>query len=280
MKIKKWLNKILLYTYKNKYIYKESLILLSNVLKKNLLWIYLNLDYILVEKKLIFLNLYFIKRLRGEPIWYILNKCFFYKIYYKIYPDVFIPRIGTEIMLNYLLNLIKKYKLFNILELGFGSGGISLNIAKKYKNSFIWAVDKDDLILNLLKYNCNFLNIKNIIIYKSNWFDNINSSKLNFFDLIVCNPPYLWSKDNCLNKGDLRYENYTSLVSSSKGLLDIIYIIKKSFFYLKINGFLIIEHSLLNLEKIVLNFKKYFYFVKTYKGLNYNYRFTIGKKLI
>ncbi len=279
MKIKDWLYKVSLYNKTNKYIYNECFIFLKFILKKNRIWIELNINLYLKYKYIEYLNLFLIKRLRGEPISYILNKCYFLNISFKIYYDIFIPRLSTECMINFLIKLIKCNNLKNILDLGAGSGIITYLISRNCINTNIYSIDNNILSINLIKYNCKKLNLLNVFVLKSNWFSKIKK-KINFFDLIVSNPPYIWNKDNCLNKGDLRFESYKSLVSDQKGLKDIIYIIKSSFNYLNNKGWLVLEHSLLNFEKIIYLFNKYFFNVYTYKDIYINYRFTIGQKLV
>ncbi len=278
MKIKNWLYKVYSYSKTNLYIYNECYIFLEFLLNKNRIWIEINVNYKLNNIDIEYLNIFLIRRLRGEPIAYILNYCYFLNIKYIIYQDIFIPRLGTEYMVDYSIRLIKKEKLIKILDLGSGSGVIACTIAKKCLNTNIWALDNNILCLNLIKINCLNLNISNVNLLKSNWFLNINI-KFNFFDLIISNPPYIWDKDICINKGDLRYECENSLLSNYKGCKDIIYIIKSSLYYLKIKGWLILEHSLINFNKIIYYFNKYYFNVYTYKGIHNNYRFTIGQKL-
>ncbi len=279
MKIKDWLNKVYLYSKTNHYIYNECYIFLEFLLKKNRIWIEININYKLNFKIIEYLNIFLLRRLKGEPIAYILNCYYFLDIKYIIYQDIFIPRLGTEYMVIFSIKLIKKKKLTNILDLGSGSGVIACAISKNCINVNIFALDNNFLSLILIKINCLKLNIYNIHILKSNWFMNVKN-KFNFFDLIISNPPYIWNKDNCINKNDLRFECENSLLSNHKGWGDIIYIIKSSYHYLNDKGWLIVEHSLINLNKIIYFFKKYYYNVFTYKGIHYNYRFTVGQKLL
>ncbi len=278
MKIKNWLNKVCLYSKTNLYIYKECYIFIEFLLKKDRIWIEININFKLSLKNIEYLNLFLIRRLRGEPIAYILNKYYFLNISYIIYPDIFIPRLGTEYMVDYVIKLIKKENLLNILDLGSGTGVIACTISKNCPNTNIWALDNNILSINLIKINCLKLNINNINLLKSNWFLSIKN-KFNFFNLIVSNPPYIWKKDICVNNNDLRFECRNSLLSKSKGIEDILYIIISSWNYLDNKGWLVLEHSLLNFNKIIYYFKKYYFNVYTYKGINNNYRFTVGQKI-
>ncbi|MDO5977711.1 methyltransferase [Flavivirga spongiicola] len=101
-----------------------------------------------------------------------------------VHPDVFPPHLtfSTKILLDYISNIDLKGK--SILELGCGSGIISLLASKKGGNVIATDINKTALeylqkasIENNLTVNC---------IY-SNLFDNLNSYT---FDYIIINPPY------------------------------------------------------------------------------------------
>ncbi len=277
MSIYKWLEKVIFYKKYNISIYSECFIFLEYILNKNRIWIELNKDFILSNKHIEYLNIFLIERLRGVPISYILRECYFYNIKLYIYNDIFIPRKKTELMLEYIIFLIKNNNLKNILDLGSGTGAISLSIAKNCIYTNVIGIDNNVLAINLCKYNKYRLKLFNVIYKKSNWFSYLRN-KLNKFDLIVSNPPYICSSDICLKKGDLRFENYNSLVSFNKGLKDLIYIIKISFFYLENNGWLVLEHSLFKKDIIKKYFIKYYFNVVSFKYINYI--FTVGQKLI
>ena len=111
------------------------------------------------------------------------------KYYYKdsfvwVHPNVFPPHytISTKIFLNFINDLYVENKTF--LELGCGSGIISIHAAKK--GAFVTASDINKDALNQLKINSKLNNVTISIVY-SNLFENLNDL---FFDYIVINPPY------------------------------------------------------------------------------------------
>ncbi len=280
MNILKWINNIKLYKINNYISYNDIFLILEYVFKKKKIWILSNIFLKINDYQLGILNFFFIKRLRGEPIFYIISKGFFRNISYKIYPDVFIPRFDTELMVSYTINIIKLNNFLNILDLGTGSGVIALSIAKSCKNTFVTGVDIDLLSVNLAKYNSYRLNIKNVFFLKSNWFSYFKNKKKNF-DLIISNPPYIKKNDFCLNiLNDLRFESYFSLFSRFNGILDIFLIINESFNYLRNKGWLILEHSHNHKNIVKYMFSKKFYNVFSFKDYNNLYRFTIGQKNI
>ena len=127
------------------------------------------------------------RRLKREPVDRILNKKEFRTIKLNLNKYTFSPRPETEI----LLDIIVKNKIApkKILELGTGSGAISIALLKEFPNSKVIATDINIKAIELAKKNA----IKNKVIDQisficCNWLDSFVNSD---FDLIVANPPYI-----------------------------------------------------------------------------------------
>ena len=74
-----------------------------------------------------------VKRLKNsEPIQYILGKCEFYGLTFKVTPDVLIPRPETEELVEWILTE-KNENNISILDIGTGSGCIAVTLAKRKK---------------------------------------------------------------------------------------------------------------------------------------------------
>ena len=161
----------------------------------------------------------------------------FDKFRIKISKGVFIPREDVEIFPNILKKVIKKEN--NILELGTGTGAISIAIAKNFNNTKILATDINSAALKIALKNAKLNNVEHIIKFKkSNWFSNIKNIK---FDFIISNPPYL-SKKNSPYYNDLQ-DPENSLYSENNGIKDIINILNSGKNYLNKNSYFLIEHS-------------------------------------
>lgn len=98
-----------------------------------------------------------------------------------------------------LLNFSSYIGLFNVLDLGTGSGALA--IASERPTWKITGVDFLSKTVNLASENVNLLKIKNVKILLGNWFQNL---KKNHYDLIVSNPPYIDKDDPHLLFGDVR----------------------------------------------------------------------------
>ncbi len=102
----------------------------------------------------------------------------------KVHPDVFPPQLtlSTKILLDFVNDLDLKNKTF--LELGCGSGIISLLAAKK--DAIVTASDINQTALDFLVINASENNLKLKIVY-SDLFENLRNQT---FDYIMINPPY------------------------------------------------------------------------------------------
>ena len=87
------------------------------------------------------------------------------------------------------------------LEIGVGSGIVSLNLAKKVDEVF--GCDINPFALELSKKNASLNHINNLYLFSSNLFSSIKIGTL--FDIIVFNPPYLPVDSPPRNYIDLSY---------------------------------------------------------------------------
>lgn len=152
--------------------------------------------------------------------------------------DVFPPVFATERFINEILNKFSDKK--KILEIGTGSGAMSIAIAKNNKDSQITATDISDEILKVAKQNIELNNITNITLIKSDLFNEINEK----FDLIISNPPQQSSEK--LNKAEQEGKLITPRVASDGGIdgLDLYNKIKnQAKEYLNEDGVLVLQYD-------------------------------------
>ena len=181
------------------------------------------------------------RRVKKEPIAYILNNKEFWSSNFYVDRSVLIPRPETEVLIDLLLSRIaNKNKYLDVLDIGTGSGCILISLLKELTKARGVGVDKSSKAIAIAKKN-SFLNkIHNRICFKNISLEQINFDKK--FDVIVSNPPYLSNISLKNLDFDIRlYEPKVALQGGIQGvdlLNKIIYLASK---ILKINGLLALE---------------------------------------
>ena len=111
----------------------DSELLLSQVLKKSKEFIILNSKNHINEKDYCNFKKLICERSKGKPIAYLTGKKFFWKYEFELNDKVLIPRPDTEIIVEQVLKIFKEKNRINFLDIGTGSGCISLSILKEKK---------------------------------------------------------------------------------------------------------------------------------------------------
>lgn len=192
-----------------------------------------NVQYNLLEELLS-------RREQGEPIAYIIGNCEFWSLKLRVSPVTIIPRPDTECLVEKALELSLSQEYAKVLDLGTGTGAISLALAYERPLWMITGIDLLPTAIKLARYNAAILGLNNVQFYESNWF---SSLEMRNYNLIVSNPPYVKSNDHHLLFGDVRYEPHIALVAGIDGLTCLTEIIKQASKYLISNGWLLIEHG-------------------------------------
>jgi len=183
------------------------------------------------------------RRMRGEPIQYILGKTEFMGLEFKVTPDVFIPRPETEILVEKTIAIVRSSELGvrSILDIGTGSGCIAVSLAKFLPEAEIFASDTSELALKVAKENAKLNNVESRIDFIS---CDLFYSKLitpNSYNCIVSNPPYIPTTEIEALQPEIQYEPRLALAGGEDGLDFYRRLIKESPAYLKKGGFLIME---------------------------------------
>ena len=172
-----------------------------------------------------------------KPIQYIIGESYFMGEYFKVTPDVLIPRDETEILVGKAIEIINKYQFEEVLDIGTGSGCIACTIAKNTKATVL-GVDISFDALRIALDNVTKLGINNRAIFrKSDLFEKIREGES--FDLIVSNPPYIpYGTELSI---EVKHEPDLALFAKENGLEFYRKIINKAPDYLNCNGCLLFE---------------------------------------
>jgi release factor glutamine methyltransferase len=217
------------------------------------------------------------RRIKKEPVAYIIGKKEFWSEDFMVNHGTLIPRPETELLIYKIINFFKNKKI-NILDIGTGSGCILLSILKELNFSRGIGIDISAKAIQMAKVNSKNLNL----FYRSK-FKVIDLNKFNIgkYDLIVSNPPYIPSRDiKNLSKDITNYEPLTALNGGSDGLDLIKKVIYKSNHLLKREGLLALEigHSQYQKVSYILRSNGYREMSKEY-DFNRNVRCIIGTKV-
>ena len=171
------------------------------------------------------------------PIQYIIGEAYFMGNFFKVTPDVLIPRDETEILVTKAIELIKQNSFENALDIGTGSGCIACTIAKKTKATVL-GVDISSDALRIALDNVTRLGINNRAVFrKSDLFSKVRDEEK--FDMIISNPPYI--PLGTILSDEVNYEPQIALFADENGLRFYREIVAHAPEYLKPNGYLLFE---------------------------------------
>jgi release factor glutamine methyltransferase len=253
-------------------------LLLAHVFDKDRSYFFSWPEKELTSTQLAIFEQFFARRLKGEPIAYILGEREFWSLSLQVNASTLIPRPDTELLVEMALELFSEQNI-RVLDLGTGTGAIALALASEKPLWHLFALDQSQAACDLAESNRKMLGIDNVQVLQSNWFSALTASELSAksFDLIVSNPPYIDKDDHHLSEGDVSFEPLSALVADDAGLADIKHITAAAIDFINPGGYLLFEHGY-NQAAAVRNILMAagFASVKSKKDLNGNDRATLG----
>ena len=167
----------------------EAALLLSKVLRINTTYIYAHPKNWVQSDKIKEFELLLERRIKREPIAYILGEKEFYSRSFIVTPDVLIPRPETEILVEEALKIINNIPYPTVLDVGTGSGCIAVTIACEAGNAQNFATDISFEALMIARANSERHKVSKRISYVC--ADFLSCFNENSFDIILSNPPYI-----------------------------------------------------------------------------------------
>ena len=145
---------------------------------------------------------------RQKPLQYILGETEFYGMKFKVNEHTLIPRPETEELVGWVL----QEKFNSALDIGTGSGCISIALAKHSKST-ISAIDVSEVALKVAKENAAINEVKIDFIQQ----DILQTHSLPKVDVIVSNPPYVLESEKQKMKANVsQYESHLALFTPDK----------------------------------------------------------------
>ena len=257
----------------------ESELLLAKVLNSKRENILINLDKQINFRNFNDFKKLILRRKKREPIAHILKNKEFWKLNFFVNEDVLIPRPSSELIVEEILKLIEFNSSKRILDIGTGSGCLIISIIYERPNCSGNAIDICKKALNIAKYNAKIHHINN----KISFFNiDVDKFRLNKYDFIVSNPPYISNFDIKRLDDDVKFfEPHLALKGGLDGFSEIKKLIIRSKKLLKYKGKLIFEIGNKQLKFTTLFLKRHgFYLNKICRDIQTNPRVIIATKLV
>lgn len=182
------------------------------------------------------------RRAGGTPLQYITNNQEFMGLEFYVDERVLIPRQDTESLIEAIINYSKTHKLAKAVEVGVGSGCISVSLAHYIDGLILEGIDICQNALDVADKNIKKHNLQErITLFKSDVFADYDGEEESL-DLIVSNPPYI-TFEECkgLMQEVKEFEPRKALTDEGDGLRFYREITKEGKKYLKPNGLLAYE---------------------------------------
>jgi release factor glutamine methyltransferase len=221
----------------------DAEVILSHILGKDRMYLHLNRDKALSEAQI---NDFFgmiERRKNREPVQYIVGIQEFMGLEFIVKEGVLVPRGDTEILVEEALKLLEKVQNPLIVDIGCGSGAISVSIAKFKEDSHVYALDIENTPIEITNINAKRNGVNNRVeVIKSNMLEVLDKELEGKIDAVISNPPYI--KDcviPTLMEEVKSFEPYSALSGGEDGLYFYREITKQSLKFLKKGGFIAYE---------------------------------------
>lgn len=178
--------------------------------------------------------------IKAEPVQYVLEEAWFYNLPFKVTPAVLIPRPETEELVLLAIEIIQN-KTSKILDIGTGSGCITISIKKQCPQCEMHAIDISKDAIAIAKQNAE--KMETTISFHTCSIENFDEENNSNFDIIISNPPYILpAEKKSMHNNVLQYEPHIALFTPEDDALYFYRIIaKKAKQLLQSSGILLFE---------------------------------------
>lgn len=180
---------------------------------------------------------------RGVPLQYLTGERGFYGLDFHVSPAVLIPRPETETLVEAAIRIIQENYVSGVCftDIGTGSGCIAVSIAYAVPSSIGWGTDISGQALEVARFNAERHGVSDRIEFvRANGLECFLRKP--FFDLILCNPPYVPIEEyDTLPSGVRDYEPIQALFGGRDGLDFYRRMVPETLPRLKPGGFLMLE---------------------------------------
>lgn len=196
----------------------DAELMLAAVLGVSRLDLYLQFDRPLNEQELTTFREFVRRRLKREPLQYIVGTVQFREIELHVDARVLIPRPETEVLVGAVLAWSAKHGAKRAIDLGTGSGAIALSLVKEGGFEQVVASDVSREALTVAYANADRLGLKDRIDWRhGSLWDVVRADET--FDVVVSNPPYVETSSAAgLQPEVVEWEPHQALFAGPDGL--------------------------------------------------------------
>ena len=138
------------------------------------------------------------ERLKGKPLSKIIRQKGFWKNIFITNENTLDPRADSEIIIENILNDLSSSKTKNhfFIDICCGSGCLGISILDELNNSSCDFIDISEKAISVCKKNITKIGFENrSFTYTSDLFSNYPKERLLRANVLMCNPPYIPTKD-------------------------------------------------------------------------------------
>lgn len=194
----------------------DAEVLLSHILGKDRLYLYVNFDQPLQLQELSLFRETVKQRALRVPVAYITGHKEFMGLDFMVDDNVLVPRPDTEILVETALERLKGLENPQIADIGTGSGAIIVSVLEKYAGAFGMAVDISPKSLAVAKNNAVHHAVADRLEFACG--DLLEPLQGRVFDAILSNPPYIPAPDIASLEPEVRREPLLALNGGTDGL--------------------------------------------------------------
>jgi release factor glutamine methyltransferase len=230
-------------------------ILLAHQLETDRMRLYLDMDRPLKAREVAGYRELIKRRIRHEPVSYITGSKEFWSMDFIVGPEVLIPRPESELLIETALSLymgsrLPKRNPLHIMDMGTGSGALSVCLACEIQEAAIWGGDISAGALEIARENARMHGVEHRIQFLLGDLFQPFEGREASFDLLLSNPPYVGKDEFETLPSEVRdYEPRIALDGHEEGLFFIKKILIQGRHFISPGGWILMEMAPEQTEK-------------------------------
>jgi release factor glutamine methyltransferase len=229
----------------------ESELLLAHVLGIKRLDLYLQFERPLTTAELETFRGLVRRRLKHEPLQYIMGTAAFRQLELKVDRSVLIPRPETEVLVGRAIAWSREQGgAVRALDIGTGSGAIAVSLVHEGAVTAVVATDVSPEALAVARSNAERAGVADRVEFRAgSVWQPIQSGEV--FDIVISNPPYIAAAERDTLQPEVRdWEPATALFADDDGLAIVREIVRGAPPYLRAGGLLALEVGMTQAQQV------------------------------